>query len=698
LADPAPATETTAAESPTDLSFIDDAGRTVSLTSPPSRVVSLSPAATEIILALGAGGALKGVSSEDGHFEGLIGLPVVGTPRVAAPDQILALEPDLLIVEPYLAAQALSGALAGSAQVMIVDGRGNLGQARERILALGHLFGQGEKAREVWAEQETFFETLALKTAKLKGSRQRVLRLVAREGRLSTFAEGSFQNEIVQLAGGLTPAIEAATVAAVAGEAPASGPTATTDEDAGAEEAPTTGSTAATGLAGEVPIDPAGIVLFDPGLIFACGKDRKALDALLAREDMAGIAAVKNFNVRYYPCALTDRSAAHQGYFAAWLSSAINPIEYGDPANLARPNAKIGEEPLAVDIPYVSKAAVVSARLNDYVQKTLVIEFKSPQTVISTGDGPKEGALAVGNGSSPPMVWDLNHQGGWEADVAERYALLGLDPKTTAMIFTGADLAGLVTVTKTYRDMTVTVLATAGAESNAVRTSKDVGAYYEPGTINVIVLSSRNLSPTGAARAMLTVTEAKTAAVWDLGVRSSQTPLENPATGTGTDSVIIVAGGQGQPIDYTGGHTKIGQLIGEAVHEAVIQALAKGNGLAQGRHVLTRLSERGLDPAELFGGPEAAALAPTDDFQTQTLRAIISPRGAALLEAALALDDALIMGQLSDPSAFEPLAQALATDLAGRPVKILDLADPSLPPCLRLALNAIGSGLAGTLP
>jgi adenosylcobinamide amidohydrolase len=445
---------------------------------------------------------------------------------------------------------------------------------------------------------------------------------------------------------------------------------------------------------GEVGITSADISKFDPELILASGRDKKSLDEILSHGDLRKVTAVKNHNVRYYPAALTDRATAHSGYFAAWLSSALYPSEYGNPNNLARPNEIISQKPIKLNINYVSGARIVYARLNDYIQKTLLIDFKSPQTIISTSDGPKEGILTVGNCSSPPMVWDIIHQGGWDADLAERSGLLGLSPETSSLLFTGADMDNLAIVTKTHKDMTVTALATAGAESNAVRTSKDIGAYYEPGTINVIVLSSRKITPAGAARAMLTITEAKTAAVWDLGVRSSQTPLANPATGTGTDSVIIVAGGEGQAIDYTGGHGKIGQIMAEAVHEAVLEALALGNGLAAGRNVFARLAERNLDPTALFTGPQGARLTALAGWKETLTLALLDPKLASFLESAMALDDAMNMGQLSNNLAFGKMAQAVADELAGKPVEIMALSQEDLPAMLRTAINAIGTGLA----
>ncbi len=125
------------------------------------------------------------------------------------------------------------------------------------------------------------------------------------------------------------------------------------------------------------------------------------------------------------------------------------------------------------------------------------------------------------------------------------------------------------------------MLATAGAKSNAIRTGVDAGTYIEgkepAGTINIMVLTNIRLTDAALTRALITVTEGKTAALQDLKVPSSYTKSVQ-ATGTGTDSIIVVSGTQGPQASYTGGHSRIGELIGKASHQAVVEALGKQNG------------------------------------------------------------------------------------------------------------------------
>jgi adenosylcobinamide amidohydrolase len=150
-----------------------------------------------------------------------------------------------------------------------------------------------------------------------------------------------------------------------------------------------------------------------------------------------------------------------------------------------------------------------------------------------------------------------------------------------ATMATAADMDNLAVVTREFGPLTVIVLATAGAKTNAIRTGVDEGTYIEgetpQGTINIMVLTNARLTDAAMARAIVTVTEGKTAALQDLKVPSTYSPSMQ-ATGTGTDSVIVVSGTTGPQASYTGGHSRIGELIGKATYAAVVESLGKQNG------------------------------------------------------------------------------------------------------------------------
>lgn len=220
-------------------------------------------------------------------------------------------------------------------------------------------------------------------------------------------------------------------------------------------------------------------------------------------------------------------------------------------------------------------------------EKTLLVRFTGERRVLSTSDGMLSARAAI-NHAAHPQLWHRlgGNSKAYPLDVRDALAAqLQLSPRAVAQMSTAADMAHIAVVTRSYGPLTVTVMVTAGVRTNAIRTGVDAGTYIEglddeqrpAGTINILVLPNIELSDAALARTLITVTEGKTAALDDLKVPSSYTK-DARATGTGTDSIIVVSGGAAPRATYTGGHSRIGELIGKATYAAVIEALGKQNG------------------------------------------------------------------------------------------------------------------------
>lgn len=238
-------------------------------------------------------------------------------------------------------------------------------------------------------------------------------------------------------------------------------------------------------------------------------------------------------------------------------------------------------------------AEIIKTVRDGFAEKSLVVQLREQRHLISTADGIIKGRAAINHGADPKL-WlkvakdmDTPQRCGGKVYEQQRKELiaarLGLQPAEMTLVGTAADLDNLAVVTRQYPPFTVTALVTGGVKNNAMRAGVDQGTHIEPqgspaGTINIIVLTNARLTDGALARAIVTVTEAKTAALEDLKVPSSYTKTVQ-ATGTGTDSVIVVSGSTGPVATYTGGHSRIGDLIARVVHQAVLEALEKQNGL-----------------------------------------------------------------------------------------------------------------------
>lgn len=631
----------------------DASGAALTFTREPARVVSLVPSATEMLFALGLGESVAALTYHDATLPGVQDQPIVGgffSPSVKA---IEAARPDLLIISPHH--QSLGRHFSAKGVSVLVLDTQRLIEAKGNLRQLGRIFSREAEAEKIMAGNRDRMQLIREKVAQIPPEkRKRVMRFMGRDEVMAP-GDDSFQNELIRAAGGMPP---------VWGKP-----------------------------VGIVPVTLEAWRLFNPQVLYGCGDDREAAQVFFSRPEWQEVEAVKNGQIHYFPCDLTCRAATHTGDFTAWLASVIYAEEFADPRNEVRPSGVTGSRPLKLDLPYVQGARITASTIQDFPNKTLIIEFTSPQKIVSTLEGQREGISVVGNHYSPPPAWSLDHHLGLERVRRRVYGTLGQSPERASFLFTGADMDNLAVGQAEFKELKVTALVTAGVETNAVRMSRDRGDYYEPGTINIILLTNRSLSSRAMTRAIIDATEAKTAALWDLDIRSSFTSRVNPATGTGTDNIIIVQG-TGVPLDHAGGHTKLGELIASAVYAGVQDAIQKQNGIAPGRKIFQRLRERRLDLYALSSQARLACGSPDRDYAVLLEEALLEPAVAGFMEAALAISDAHERGLIRDLEPFRQWCRLTASEIAGQPVRVLgDLLGDSGPPVIRLAFNAILSGL-----
>jgi len=225
--------------------------------------------------------------------------------------------------------------------------------------------------------------------------------------------------------------------------------------------------------------------------------------------------------------------------------------------------------------------------------KTLVIEFGKKRKVLSTMEGFKI-VKFVGNHSIPVPFWDKVHN--YKEYKNQIFKKIDIDMEDIALLSTGANMDNLAVAKEEFDEFYVIALTTAGAKHNAIRLGDEEADYIEKdlkthkimndgslvplekiGTVNIILITNANLTDGAMAKAIITITEAKTNGFQELDIKSTKKP-HLQATGTGTDSIVVV-GGQGKEMGYTGGHSKIGEMIAKCVKKSVKEALIKQDKL-----------------------------------------------------------------------------------------------------------------------
>ncbi|MEM2081239.1 MAG: adenosylcobinamide amidohydrolase [Candidatus Bathyarchaeia archaeon] len=163
--------------------------------------------------------------------------------------------------------------------------------------------------------------------------------------------------------------------------------------------------------------------------------------------------------------------------------------------------------------------------------------------------------------------------------ILESAKKLGLQEDFVGMI-TAAAVDKFAFASKNDGELSVSVVATAVDPkgetcSHAETAGEPINVEEITGTINIMILIDGNPTESCLVSTVITATEAKSAAMWELGIRSRYSG--DLATGTITDAIIVAKTGRGAPIIYGGPASKLGQLVGYCTRKAVKETLMKAN-------------------------------------------------------------------------------------------------------------------------
>jgi adenosylcobinamide amidohydrolase len=252
----------------------------------------------------------------------------------------------------------------------------------------------------------------------------------------------------------------------------------------------------------------------------------------------------------------------------------------------------------------------------------------------------------------------------------------------TAVMGTAANMNYAAIATGRDEDVSVTAVVTAGVQHNATcagdpahwRETRN-GIVKVPavaGTINTMLIVDVPVTSAALARAIVTMTEGKSAALQRLAIPSGASA--DLATGTGTDQFCVAAPLRDDPpLTSASPHMKFGEIIGLAVRTATMEALRWQNGLEASytRSVFHALGRYGLDERTV-----ADDLAPhmtpadLDLLRRNSKSAFYEPMAGAAAHALAAVLDRARHGTLPETVIRDVTIQhaaTLATALAAQP-------------------------------
>jgi iron complex transport system substrate-binding protein len=156
---PAPAPEAT--EAPFSVAVTDGLGNEVTLSAKPTRIVSMTLATDEILLDLVGPERLAGITylASDPSLSNIADRPELAQiPNVVqpnpGPEQIIAMEPDLVLVAAFTDAAVIDQLKQAGLPVFVMGSVSSIDGIKESILTIGELVGEPEKAQEMIDEMD----------------------------------------------------------------------------------------------------------------------------------------------------------------------------------------------------------------------------------------------------------------------------------------------------------------------------------------------------------------------------------------------------------------------------------------------------------------------------------------------------------------------------------------------------------------
>jgi adenosylcobinamide hydrolase len=333
-------------------------------------------------------------------------------------------------------------------------------------------------------------------------------------------------------------------------------------------------------------------------------------------------------------------------------------------------------------------------------ENVLAVLSEEPLNTVSSafyhGGGAKK-TCAILNVEVPKGYSEQNLHMDPAALIVESSKKLDLKGDFMGMV-TAACVQNFALASKREDGVGVSVIATAADnEGNTCNYSESSGEEIKTkvieGTINIIVVIDGHPTESCLVSSIITATEAKTAAMLELDIRSRYSG--DAATGTITDAIVAAETGRGDLIVYGGPASKLGQLVGYCTRKAVKEAIMKGQECSPSRSLLDRLEARHLSVEKLaFELSKVKSLKTDKQELASALSKLVTdnPVFASALLAVVKLNEDFEKGilppQFSDLSVIgKGFGQLLSKhNCAGASLETAGAEKVNLPPFLKFAL------------
>ena len=174
-------------------------GREVTLTVPVTRIVALEPSDCEILYALGCEDALVGRGKYCDYPASVLELPAVATGANTNLEEILALEPQVVVMSDMAHTEEQIDLLVKNNVQVIGTDANSISEVYENIRLLGIVTGKEAEAEAIIADMQTTFDEIASKSEKT--DKTIYFEVMPLEWGLWSAGTGTFMHELAELCG-----------------------------------------------------------------------------------------------------------------------------------------------------------------------------------------------------------------------------------------------------------------------------------------------------------------------------------------------------------------------------------------------------------------------------------------------------------------------------------------------------------------
>ncbi|MFA4886049.1 MAG: ABC transporter substrate-binding protein [Desulfotomaculaceae bacterium] len=182
------------------LQITDDLGRQVTIKEAPQRIVSLAPAVTETLFALGLGDKVVGVTNYCDYPAEAKTKPKIGGFSTPSAELVVAAKPDLVLAttinENYVPQLENAGLT-----VVVIESL-NLPQVLENMRLIGQVTGASDAANNLTADMQKRIDSITTKVSGLPDEQKPAVYFEIWPDPLTTGGSKSFVNSLITMAGG----------------------------------------------------------------------------------------------------------------------------------------------------------------------------------------------------------------------------------------------------------------------------------------------------------------------------------------------------------------------------------------------------------------------------------------------------------------------------------------------------------------